>query len=305
MTNLKTKVGSLALKNPVVLASGTCGYGEVFEDFFPVRKIGAIVTKGVSLKPRPGNPPPRICETESGMLNSIGLENVGVEKFISEKLPWLLKNKVTTIVNIFGEKAGEYIKLAEILDQEPGVSGLELNLSCPNVKKGGLEFGRDEKAVGEITSGVKAKTSLAVWVKLSASRADPAALAWAAESAGADAVVISNTLKGMAIDLEKRRPLLAPVTGGLSGPAIKPVALAAVFEAARKVKIPVVACGGIFSGRDALEFLLAGASAVELGTACLVNPLAAVEIIKEMGNYLSRARVQSLKEWIGKIELDR
>jgi len=305
MTNLKTKIGGMALKNPVVLASGTCGYGEVFEDFFPVRKIGAIVTKGVSLNPRPGNPPPRICETESGMLNSIGLENVGVEKFISEKLPWLKKNKVTTIVNIFGEKAGEYLQLAEILDQEPGVSGLELNLSCPNVKKGGLEFGRDEKAVAEITSGVKAKTGLAVWVKLSASRADPAALALAAESAGADAVVISNTLKGMAIDLEKRRPLLAPVTGGLSGPAIKPVALAAVFEAARKIKIPVVACGGIFSGRDALEFLLAGASAVELGTACLVNPLAAVEIIREMGNYLSRARVQSLKEWIGKIELDR
>jgi len=305
MTDLKTKVGSLVLKNPVVLASGTCGYGEVFEDFFPARKVGAIVTKGVSLEPRPGNPPPRICETESGMLNSIGLENVGVEKFISEKLPWLRRNKVTTIVNIFGEKAGEYLRLAEILDREPGVSGLELNLSCPNVKKGGLEFGRDEKAVAEITSGVKEKTSLAVWVKLSASRSDPAALALAAQSAGADAVVISNTLKGMAIDLEKRRPLLAPVTGGLSGPAIKPVALAAVFEAARKVKIPVVACGGIFSGRDALEFLLAGAAAVELGTACLVNPLAAVEIIREMGNYLDRARVQSLKEWVGKIELDR
>jgi dihydroorotate dehydrogenase (NAD+) catalytic subunit len=305
MTNLKTKVGSLILKNPLLLASGTCGYGEVFEDFFRARKTGAIVTKGISLKPRPGNPPPRICETEAGMLNSIGLENIGVEKFMSEKLPWLRKNKVTAIVNIFGEKAGEYTALAEILDRAPGLAGLELNLSCPNVQKGGLEFGRDEKAVAEITSAVKARTSLPVWVKLSASRADPVALALAAQSAGADAVVISNTLKGMAIDLEKRRPLLAPVTGGLSGPAIKPVALAAVFEAARKLNIPVVACGGVFSGKDALEFLLAGASAVEAGTACLVNPLAALEIIEEMGNYLGRAGVKSLKEWIGKIELDR
>lgn len=305
MLNLKTKIGDLVLKNPVILASGTCGYGEAFRDFFPASQLGAIVTKGISLKPRPGNPPPRICETDAGMLNSIGLENIGVEKFISEKLPWLKKNKVCAIVNIFGERAGEYLELAEILDKEQGLSGLELNLSCPNVKKGGLEFGRDPGAVAEITSGVKSKTNLPVWVKLSASRADPVALALAAQSAGADAVVISNTLKGMAIDLEKRRPMLAPVTGGLSGPAIKPVALAAVFEAARKLEIPVVACGGVFSGRDGLEFLLAGASAFEVGTACLVNPKAAVEIIDEMGNYLGKKRVKSLKDWIGKIELDR
>jgi dihydroorotate dehydrogenase (NAD+) catalytic subunit len=304
MTELKTKIGRLILKNPLILASGTCGYGDAFKDFFQADRLGAIVTKGISLKPRPGNPPPRVCETEAGMLNSIGLENVGVEKFILEKLPWLRKNRVATVVNIFGEQAGEYVELAKILDKEQGISALELNLSCPNVKKGGLEFGRDQKSVAAISSAVKNKTRLPVWVKLSASRADPVELALAAKAAGADAVVISNTLKGMAIDLEKRRPILARFTGGLSGPAIKPVALAAVFEAARKIKIPVVGCGGIFSARDALEFLLAGASALELGTAGLVNPLAPLEIISGMRTYLSRAAVKSLKEWIGKIELE-
>jgi len=305
MVNLETRVGNLVLKNPLILASGTCGYGEIYKDFYPPRRLGAIVSKGISLKPREGNPPPRICEISCGMLNSIGLENVGVEKFVSEKLPWLKKNGVCAVVNIFGEKQEEYFELAAGLDREQGIAALELNLSCPNVEKGGLEFGRDAKTVESITAGVKAKTRLPVWVKLSASRCDPVELARAAESAGADAVVVINTLKGMAIDLDQKRPSLAGLTGGLSGPALKPVALAAVFETVNAVKVPVVACGGVFSGKDALEFLLVGASAVQVGTGCLVNPLAPVEILQEMKNYLGRQKVKSVEQWTGTIELNR
>jgi len=304
MVSLKTHIGGLFLKNPVLLASGACGYGEAYKDFYSPARLGAIVTKGISLKPRAGNKPPRICETAAGMLNAIGLENVGVEKFLAEKLPWLARKKVAVIVNVFGEEEEDYVELGQRLSGQPGISGLELNLSCPNVKKGGIEFGRDPATVASITTRVKEKSRVPVWVKLSASRSDPSELGRAAESAGADAVVISNTLKGMAIELEKKRPLLANVTGGLSGPAIKPVALAAVFDAARKLKIPVVACGGIFSGRDALEFLLAGAAAVELGTAALVNPLSPLEIISEIKNYLTRLELKSLDEWIGTLKLD-
>jgi len=302
MVNLNTIVGSLALKNPLILASGTCGYGDAFQDFFSLEKIGAVVTKGISLKPRDGNPLPRLCETSAGLLNSIGLENIGLEKFVSEKLPLLRQQKACVIVNIFGEREEEYIELSYLLSKQEGIQALEMNLSCPNVRKGGLEFGRDPETVKAITSSVKANSAIPVWVKLSASRADPAELAKAAEDGGADAVVIMNTLRAMSIDIEKKKPALGAVFGGLSGPAIKPVALAAVYETVKAVKIPVIGCGGISSGRDALEFLLAGARAVEVGTAVLVNPLAPMEILKEMDNYLSGLGIKSLDEWIGKLK---
>lgn len=299
MKNLKTRVGSLVLKNPLILASGTCGYGDAYEDFFPLEKMGAVVTKGISLKPRAGNPPPRLWETESGLLNSIGLENVGWEKFVKEKLPLLRRQKACVAVNLFGELEEEYVELAYLSGKEKGISALELNLSCPNVKKGGLEFGRDAQAVKGIVSAVKAGVRIPIWVKLSASRSDPAELAKAAEDAGADAVVISNTLRGMAIDLEKKKPALGGITGGLSGPTIKPVALAAVYEAVKAVKIPVIACGGVSSGKDALEFLLVGARAVEVGTAAMVNPLAPLEMLKEIEDYLSGLGLKSIEQWIG------
>jgi len=304
MINLETKIGGLVLKNPIILASGTCGYGEAYQEFYPAQKLGAVVTKGISLKPRAGNPPPRIYETYAGLLNSIGLENIGVEKFISEKIPKLKKLNASVIVNIFGESEEEYVELAKILSAREGISALELNLSCPNVKKGGLEFGRDPELVESITRQVKASCALPIWVKLSASRSDPVELANSAEKAGADAIVVSNTLKAMAIELEKKKPGLGAITGGLSGPGIKPVALASVYEVVRAVKIPVVGCGGIFSGRDALEFLLVGASAVEIGTACLVNPNSPMEIIKELQGYLKKQGLKSISEWIGSLKLD-
>jgi dihydroorotate dehydrogenase (NAD+) catalytic subunit len=301
MLNLSARVGSLVLKNPIILASGTCGYGEAYKDFYAPQRLGAVVTKGISLKPRAGNPPPRIYETPAGMLNSIGLENIGLKKFVSEKLPWLIRHRVQVVVNIFGEQEDEYVELAKRLDGEPGIAGLELNLSCPNVQKGGIEFGRDRAAVESITSRVKAVSRLPVWVKLSANRCDPVVLAQAAASAGADAVVLGNTLRGMAVELDKKRPALASVTGGLSGPALKPVALAAVHDTVCTVKIPVVACGGVFSGRDALEFLLVGARAVEVGTAALVNPLAPMTMVEEIKNYLTGLKVKSLDEWVGSL----
>ncbi len=302
MLSLETRIGRLVLKNPIILASGTCGYGDGYRDFFPAGQMGAVVTKGISLKPRAGNAPPRIWETAGGMLNSIGLENVGVDKFISEKLPLLRKQKARVVVNIFGERREDYAKLAERLGKEDGINALELNLSCPNVKKGGLEFGRDGRSVKQIVWAVKSRSGLPVWVKLSASRSDPAELARWAEEAGAEAVVISNTLRGMAIELEKKRPALGGITGGLSGPAIKPVALAAVYEAARAVRIPVIGCGGICSGRDALEFLLAGARAVELGTAVMANPRAPLEILRKIKDYLSGLGLQSIEQWIGTLK---
>jgi len=304
MINLETKIGKLVLKNPIILASGTCGYGDAYQRFYSVAKLGAVVTKGISLKPRSGNPPPRIYETYAGLLNSIGLENIGVEKFISEKIPKLKKLKASVIVNIFGESEQEYVELAKILNAQEGISALELNLSCPNVKKGGLEFGRDPETVESITREIKANCALPVWVKLSASRSDPVELATSAEKAGADAIVVSNTLKAMAIELETKKPALGAITGGISGPGIKPVALASVFELVKAVKIPVVGCGGIFSGRDVLEFLLVGASAVEIGTACLINPRAPIEILNELKEYLKAQKISSITDWIGSIRLD-
>lgn len=302
MNPLEVNVGGVLMKNPVATASGTCGYGEVFVDSYDPALIGAVVTKGISLEPRAGNPPPRMAETASGMLNSIGLENVGLAAFISEKLPWLCERGVTVVVNIMGGTIGEYCELCASLSDADGVAGLELNISCPNVKAGGMAFGGKPEVAAELVAAVRLETKLPLWVKLSPNVSDIAEIARAVEAAGADAICLVNTFRGMAIDVERRRPVLANVTGGLSGPAIKPLALYMVYEAARAVKVPVVGIGGIMGPGDAIEFMLAGACAVQVGTANFIDPGTPVKIIKGIEQYLRGQGMESIKELTGAIK---
>jgi dihydroorotate dehydrogenase (NAD+) catalytic subunit len=276
--DLSVKIGSLSLKSPVLLASGTCGYGMELEDLMDLNTIGGIVLKGISLRPRPGNPPPRIIETPCGLLNSIGLENVGIDAFIEEKLPRLSHLKTAIIANILGESIEEYEDLSRRLDQARGVHAIEVNISCPNVKAGGVAFGTNPETARAVTMAVKKATSLPVIVKLSPNVMDITLIARAVEKGGADAISLINTILGMKIDIEKRRPVLSQVFGGLSGPAIMPVALRMVWQAVRSVNIPVIGIGGITTSDDALEFLMAGAKAIEIGTATLVKPDAATQI---------------------------
>jgi len=296
--------GGLTLKNPVMTASGTFGYGSEFAGFIDLERLGAIVVKGVSLKPRPGNPPPRIVETSCGMLNAIGLENVGVEKFISQKMTFLRKIGTHVIVNILGDSIEEYAELAEKLSDVEGLSALEVNISCPNVKRGGVAFGTDPVMVQQVTEAVKAKTSLPVIIKLSPNVTDITATARAAEEGGADTISLINTLMGIAIDHKTRRPKLANIIGGLSGPAIKPVALRMVWQVANTVKIPIIGIGGIMNSEDALEFLVAGATAVQVGTANLVDPDATVKIIEGMVEFVEESGCQSIQEIIGSLKTD-
>jgi dihydroorotate dehydrogenase (NAD+) catalytic subunit len=277
----------LKLKNPVITASGTCGWGDDLDGFMDVNKLGAIVCKGTTLKPRSGNPQPRIIEVTGGMLNSVGLENIGVEAVIKKKAPAWVGWRVPVIVNIAGESVEDYSRLAAKLDGVPGVSGIEVNISCPNVKKGGMQFGTDPRMAARATKAVRQSTSLPLIIKLSPNVTDIVAVARAVEEAGADSISLINTLTGMAIDVKSRRPKLGNVTGGLSGPAIKPVALHMVYRVAEAVKVPVIGIGGIMDADDAIEFILAGATAVEVGTATLVNPRAAIEIIIGMEKYLA------------------
>jgi len=256
--------GGLVIKNPVMTASGTFGYGEEYAPYVDLNRLGAVIVKGISLKPMKGNPPPRIMETPCGMLNAIGLENVGVETFVKEKLPLLRAFDTAVVVNIFGETIEEYRGLAECLSRAAGVSALEVNISCPNVKKGGIAFGTEPGTASEVTKAVKNATDLPVIVKLSPNVSDITVLARAVEDGGADALSVINTLIGMSVDVEKRVPHLNNITGGLSGPAIRPVALRMVWEVVRTVSIPVIGSGGIMEGRDALQFLIAGASAVQV-----------------------------------------
>ena len=300
--NLKVNLGGVAMKNPVATASGTCGYGDAYAEFYHPALLGALVTKGISLEPRLGNPTPRIAETPAGMLNAIGLENVGLRVFLSEKLPPLRDQDVTVVVNFFGNTEDEYVRLAETISAVPGVHGLEANISCPNVKAGGIEFGTDPEVAGKLVARIKAVAGKPLWVKLSPNVTDIAAIAQAVEQAGADAISAINTLKGMAIDLDKRQPILANITGGLSGPAIKPVALRMVYEIARVVKIPVVGIGGIVTARDALEFLVAGASAVQIGTASFIDPRAPIQIINGIKNYMREHNIESVQEIIGTLK---
>ncbi|MBN1160958.1 MAG: dihydroorotate dehydrogenase [Dehalococcoidales bacterium] len=294
----KSKKG-LLLANPVMTASGTFGYGTEYAELFDIQQLGAIVCKGTTLEPREGNPQPRLVETASGVLNSIGLQNIGVRALIEEKAPVWAAWKVPVIVNIAGETVEEYSELARLLDGARGVSGLEVNVSCPNVKAGGAAFGADAAMAAEVTKAVRKATSLPVMVKLTPNAADIAGVAKAVESAGADAISLVNSYKGMAIDIVKRHPVMANITGGLSGPAIKPLALALVYEVAGAVKIPVVGCGGITTGEDALEYVMAGASAVQVGSATYGNPQASLDVLEGIIDFMEKEGIKGLGEIIG------
>jgi dihydroorotate dehydrogenase (NAD+) catalytic subunit len=297
--------GGLVIKNPVMTASGTFGYGEEYAPYVDLNRLGAVIVKGISLKPRKGNPPPRIMETPCGMLNAIGLENVGVETFVNEKLPFLRQFDTAVVVNIFGETVDEYRSLAECLSRADGVSALEVNISCPNVKKGGIAFGTEPGMAAEVTKAVKEATDLPVIVKLSPNVSDITIMARAVEEGGADALSVINTLIGMSVDVEKRVPHLKNITGGLSGPAIRPVALRMVWEAARTVSIPVIGIGGIMEGLDALQFIIAGASAVQVGTASFRNPRAALDVLEGIERYLERHAMDGVSTLIGSLSIER
>jgi dihydroorotate dehydrogenase (NAD+) catalytic subunit len=299
--DLSVHIGSLTLKNPVMTASGTFGYGEEYSEFVDLNLLGAVVVKGISLKPMEGNPSPRICETPCGMLNAIGLQNVGLKNFMKEKLPYLRQFNTKIVVNILGNTIGEYVTLSKTLDNE-GVDAIELNVSCPNVKKGGIQFGTDRKALSKLVSKVKRSVRHSMVItKLSPNVGDITQFAKAAEESGSDALSLINTIRGMAIDIDAWKPKLANMTGGLSGPAIKPIALRMVWEASQSVSIPVIGIGGIINADDAVEFMLAGASAIQVGTGNFLNPLATREIIQGISSYLENRNIQNIHEIVGGI----
>ncbi|GIW72487.1 MAG: dihydroorotate dehydrogenase [Planctomycetota bacterium] len=297
--DLGVRLGALALANPVMTASGTFGYAAEMERFFSPAILGAIVGKSVTLEPREGNPPPRMAETPAGMLNSIGLQNPGAERFLATHLPRLRAYGVPVVVNIAGKSVAEFERLAELFDGQPGVAALELNLSCPNVRQGGLEFSAEPRACEEVCSRVRRRTRLPVFAKLTPNTADVPAVARAAEAAGADAVTAINTYLGLAVRWRERRAVLATDTGGLSGPAIKPLALRIVAEVARAVSIPVIAAGGIGSAEDVLEFMVAGASAVQVGTATFFDPHTIPRILAELPRLLAEEGISRVADVIG------
>jgi dihydroorotate dehydrogenase (NAD+) catalytic subunit len=297
--DLAVNLGGIRMKNPVAVASGTFGYGREYEDFLDISALGAVIVKGTTLESRPGNPAPRIYETPAGMLNAIGLENPGVEAFLNYHLPYLRDKGVTVIINIAGNTVDEYALLAAKLEGHAGIAGIELNISCPNVAKGGLQFGTDPLIVKEVVAAIKSVSSLPVMPKLSPNVTDIVAIAKAAEAGGADALAMINTLMGMAIDVERRKPVLANIFGGLSGPAIKPVALRMIYQVYKEVDLPILGGGGIMNTRDALEFIMAGASAVSIGTANFVNPLAGQEIIQGLNTYMQDNKITHINELVG------
>jgi dihydroorotate dehydrogenase (NAD+) catalytic subunit len=299
--DLKVNLGPLELQNPVIAASGTFGYGLEYEPLIDLNLLGGIVVKGLSLKPMAGNPPPRTVETPCGMLNAIGLANIGLEAFLTEKLPRLRHLKTKIIVNIYGHHMDDYGELATALKGVDGISALELNISCPNVECGGMAFGIDPHISARVTEKVVKNTDKPVIVKLSPNVTDVRVIATAVESAGAHIISLINTITGMAIDVETRRPKLANIFGGLSGPAIRPVALRMVYQVAKTVKIPVIGMGGIMDYRDALEFLLAGAGAVQVGTANFVNPRAMLEIVEGLKRYCKGKGITRITEIIGSL----
>jgi dihydroorotate dehydrogenase (NAD+) catalytic subunit len=305
-TCLKVEIAGIKLKNPVMTASGTFGYGKEYAPFVDLNRLGAIILKGITLKPKIGNPPPRVIETPSGMLNAIGLQNVGVEILIKEKLPYLKNFNTPVIINISGDTIEEYLELAGRLGEvskEMGVAGLEVNISCPNVKKGGMAWGTNAKATYKIVSSLRKATTLPLIVKLTPNVTDIKIIAQAAEEAGADALSLINTLVGMAVDINSRKPKLANVSGGLSGPAVKPVALWMVWQVFQTVKIPVIGIGGIIKVKDALEFIIAGARAIEIGTANFVNPRVSMEIIEGIEKYLLENNIKDVDEMVGSLKI--
>ncbi|GAC1451967.1 MAG: dihydroorotate dehydrogenase [Desulfuromonadaceae bacterium] len=300
--DMTVNLAGIPLRNPVMTASGTFGYGEEFAEYVDLESIGAIVTKGLSLKPRAGNPTPRIVETPGGMLNAIGLQKVGIDAFIAKKVPYLRSVNTPAIANFFGNTIDEYAEMARRLDEIPEVAGLEVNISCPNVKQGGIVFGTDPACAYDVVSACRAVTIKPLIVKLSPNVTDVVVMARACEDAGADALSLINTLTGMAIDLNRRRPVLANITGGFSGPAIKPIALRMVWLVAKAVKLPIIGIGGIMNAVDALEFMLAGATAVQVGTASFINPGAAQKIAEDMEAWLIANGVADIKSLIGALE---
>lgn len=299
--NLAVKIGNLELKNPVMGASGTFGFGKEYEDFLDVNEIGAIVTKGVTPKPRAGNPGVRIAETPAGMLNCIGLENPGVDVFIYEILPQIKKYNTAVIVNISAGSVEEYAEMAWRLDID-GVDAVEVNISCPNVKEGGIVFGTDPKAAAAVTHAVKTHTNKTVIVKLSPNVTDIVQMAKAVEEAGADAISMINTLTGMAIDINTRKPLLGNITGGLSGPAVKPIALRMVWQVAKAVNIPIIGMGGIATAEDAIEFLLVGATAVAVGAHNFIDPSALKVITDGIAEYMQKHNIEDVNELVGALQ---
>ncbi|GBR77444.1 dihydroorotate dehydrogenase catalytic subunit [Candidatus Termititenax dinenymphae] len=303
MVDLSVNIAGIKLKNPVITASGTYGFGEEFADFLDIQKLGGIVVKGTTDTPRQGNPAPRLAETPSGLLNAVGLQNKGVDHLIKEYLPKLAKLNTAVIVNVNGSTAEEYAAVIQKLRGQKAVAALELNISCPNVKQGGMAYGTDSDTAAELVSCIKPLCDKPLIVKLTPNVTDIAAIAQAVEAAGADAVSLINTLLGMAIDTETQRPKLSTITGGLSGAAVKPIALRMVWQVAKAVKIPVIGMGGISSWQDAVEFLLAGASAVAVGTANFQNPLVTLEIIDGLEKYLVRKDLNKITDIVGKLKV--
>ena len=300
--DMRVNISGMELQNPVLTASGTFGYAREFDHLINLNRLGGIVVKGLSLRPTKGNPPPRIVETACGMINAIGLENVGIEGFITEKLPFLQDLFPPVIVNIYGQLEDDYRQLAARIDEVAAIDGIEVNISCPNVKAGGMAFGVDPKAAFSVIRAVREQTSKPVIVKLSPNVTDITEIAAAVEEAGADCLSLINTISAMAVDVETRRPKIANIVGGLSGPAIKPVALRMVWQVAQKSKIPIIGIGGIMAAQDALEFLIAGATAIQVGTANFVNPHATTDIIDGIEAFLVEKDIPSVKDIVGTLK---
>ena len=300
--DLTVRIGKLKLRNPVMTASGTFGYGDEYAEFIDLNRLGAIVVKGLSLKPKEGNPPPRIVETPSGMLNAIGLQNIGIHNFIKKKLPFLRQINTPVIVNFFGDSIAEYVRAAEKLSAADGIHALEMNISCPNKQAGWSIFGKDPKVTSRVVSEVRRVTDRTLIVKLSPNVTDIGLMARVAEEAGADAVSLINTLTGMAIDIKSRRPRLANIIGGLSGPAVKPVAVRMVWQCYKAVRVPIIGMGGIVSPEDAIEFILAGASAVAVGTGNFIRPDMTTDIIDGISSFMTKEGIKSINDIKGAVQ---
>ena len=300
--DLSVNIGDLKIKNPVITASGTFGYGNELIPFYDPFLLGAIIVKGLSLQPMPGNPPPRIIETPCGLLNSIGLANIGIEAFIAEKLPSLVNIKTPIITNIYGHTIKEYAEMAKRIENVDRIAAIEINISCPNVEKGGMAFGTDPDAAARVTDQVVKNTTKPVIVKLTPNVTDVSIIARAVESAGAQAISVTNTFLGMAVDVVTRQPKLTNIIGGLSGPAIKPMSLYLVHKVVTNVKIPVIGVGGIMDYQDALEFIIVGASAIQVGTANFINPKTAIEIVRDITDYCVREKVSNINQIIGSLK---
>ena len=300
---MQVNIGGIEISNPVMTASGTFGYAKEYESLVDLNRIGAIIVKGLSLEPSKGNPPPRVVETPCGMMNAIGLENVGLTAFIEEKTPFLKQLETPVFVNIYGKSIAEYAELASRLEDIDVVSGIEVNISCPNVKSGGMAFGAYPKSTAEVVKAIRKQTGRPLMVKLSPNVTDITEIAKAAEGEGTDSISLINTLTGMAIDIETRRPKLANITGGLSGPAIKPVALRMVWQVVQTVNVPVIGIGGIMTAKDALEFLIVGATAIQVGTANFINPHITIDIIDGIEAFLMQRNITDITDIIGTLDI--